>query len=113
MVLARNPLTRIHAARSLLYGGIATLIFITFIGFFAAFAFDSFFVTFHHLFFEGDTWLFNYTDSLIQFYPEPFWITASLGIALFVFICAVIVSLIGWFWMRRLANPPLPLPVKA
>ncbi len=39
--------------------------------------FDLFFTLFHRLFFEGDSWLFPYTDSLIQLYPLPFWVDAT------------------------------------
>ena len=35
--------------------------------------FDSLFTAFHHLFFEGDTWLFYYSDSLIRLFPMRFW----------------------------------------
>ena len=37
------------------------------------FNFDSLFVTFHRIFFEGDTWLFKYSDSLIRLFPVVFW----------------------------------------
>jgi len=35
--------------------------------------FDGLFTAFHHLFFEGDTWLFYYSDSLIRLFPMRFW----------------------------------------
>jgi len=41
--------------------------------------FDSFFTTFHQLFFRNGTWLFSWDDTLIQLYPLPFWITAVIG----------------------------------
>jgi len=81
-----------------------TLIVIAAIGVFSVVAFDQFFVTFHHLFFEGDSWLFNITDSLIEFYPVQFWEAASYGIALFVGATAVVIGLIGWLWQRALTS---------
>lgn len=36
-------------------------------------AFGVLFVGFHRLFFEGDTWLFAYSDTFIRLYPERFW----------------------------------------
>jgi len=39
--------------------------------------FDAFFVLFHRVFFSGDSWLFAYEDSLIQFYPVEFWMDAT------------------------------------
>lgn len=102
IVLSRSAFTRPVAARSLVIGAILTLIVIAAIGIFSVVAFDQFFITFHHLFFEGDSWLFEYTDSLIQFYPEPFWEAASYGFALFVAAAAVVVGLVGWVWQRQL-----------
>jgi integral membrane protein (TIGR01906 family) len=36
-------------------------------------SFDALFTEFHHLFFEGDTWLFLYSDTLIRLFPMKFW----------------------------------------
>jgi len=44
-------------------------------------AFGPFFVFFHRLFFEGDSWLFAQTDTLIRLFPEPFWVNAFLVVA--------------------------------
>lgn len=101
-VLARSPLTRAAAARGLVAGAALSLILIAAIGIFSVVAFDQFFVFFHHMFFEGDSWLFNYTDSLIQFYPEPFWEAASYGIALLVAVLSLLVGAVGWVWGRSL-----------
>ena len=35
--------------------------------------FFSFFAGFHSLFFEGDSWLFLYSDTLIRLFPIRFW----------------------------------------
>jgi integral membrane protein (TIGR01906 family) len=40
--------------------------------------FWNFFVAFHSLFFEGDTWLFLYSDTLIRLFPLRFWQDAFL-----------------------------------
>ena len=40
--------------------------------------FWSFFTGFHQLFFEGDTWLFLYSDTLIRLFPIRFWQDAFL-----------------------------------
>ncbi|RIK29327.1 MAG: TIGR01906 family membrane protein [Anaerolineae bacterium] len=40
--------------------------------------FWGFFVGFHKLFFEGDTWLFLYSDTLIRLFPIRFWQDAFL-----------------------------------
>jgi len=43
--------------------------------------FDVFFTQFHHLFFEGDTWLFLFSDTLIRLFPIRFWEDAFLWAA--------------------------------
>ncbi len=113
VVLAWSRLTRLWAARALLYGGILTLVLLIGIGIFSTVAFEQFFTDFHRIFFTGDSWLFNYTDSLIQFYPLPFWEMASYAIAGLSAIAAIVLVAIGWLWERALkrntaAAPALP-----
>ncbi|MCQ3936504.1 MAG: TIGR01906 family membrane protein [Chloroflexi bacterium] len=43
--------------------------------------FWSFFAGFHSLFFEGDSWLFRYSDTLIRLFPIRFWQDAFLWAA--------------------------------
>ena len=40
---------------------------------FAVLSFNTFFTNFHGLFFEGDSWLFLYSDTLIRLFPIRFW----------------------------------------
>jgi integral membrane protein (TIGR01906 family) len=51
---------------------------VTVIGLFGALAFWQFFTLFHALFFEGDSWLFYYSDTLIRLFPLQFWQDAFL-----------------------------------
>ena len=50
----------------------------------ATVAWDSFFTAFHGLFFEGDSWLFYYWDTLIRLFPESFWYTATVVLSLLI-----------------------------
>ena len=43
--------------------------------------FDVFFTLFHSLFFEGDSWLFLFSDTLIRLFPIRFWEDAFLWAA--------------------------------
>jgi hypothetical protein len=52
--------------------------------------------------FVGDSWMFAYTDSLIQFYPQPLWVDASLGIVIFTILEAVILAGITFPRVRRI-----------
>jgi integral membrane protein (TIGR01906 family) len=44
--------------------------------------FFQFFTGFHHLFFEGDSWLFLFSDTLIRLFPIRFWQDAFLWAAI-------------------------------
>ena len=44
--------------------------------------FWAFFEGFHSLFFEGDSWLFQYSDTLIRLFPLRFWQDTFLFAAL-------------------------------
>jgi len=104
IVLARQPGTRAVAARALLNGALLTLGLFVVIGLFAAVGFNTFFTLFHRIFFEGDTWLFNYTDSLIQFYPLPFWFATSIALVGLTIAEALVVGAIGWSWQKKMSQ---------
>jgi len=64
--------------RGLRWGGFLTLGLVAALATLAAMDFWTFFAAFHHLFFEGETWLFAYSDTLIRLFPIPFWIDVFL-----------------------------------
>ena len=64
--------------------------------------FDLFFVAFHHILFKGDTWLFSYSDTLIQLFPVQFWIDATWALALPCFAECVVLGCLACVWSRRL-----------
>ncbi len=81
---------------SLLTGASITLLLIlaTVLG--AALAWEWIFVTFHRIFFAGNTWLFPYTDTLIRLFPVEFWqdvVTALVG---GIAITALVVWCAAW-----------------
>lgn len=94
----------IIAARALLNGVLLTIALFVLIGLFAAVGFNTFFTLFHRIFFEGDTWLFNYTDSLIQFYPLPFWFATSIALVLATVAEAGIIGIIGYVWEKKMSQ---------
>ncbi len=59
-------------------GGWLTIAFVGLTVVFSLLAFRAFFTAFHRVFFEGDTWLFHYSDTLIRLFPERFWQDAFL-----------------------------------
>jgi integral membrane protein (TIGR01906 family) len=64
-------------------------------------AFGVLFVGFHRLFFEGDTWLFAYSDTFIRLYPERFWRDTFALVA----IVTLLLSLILRWLPRRIYKP--------
>lgn len=68
----------------------------------ATVAWDSFFTAFHSLFFEGDSWLFYYWDTLIRLFPEPFWYTATITLSLLIILELVAIQLFAHVLWRFL-----------
>jgi integral membrane protein (TIGR01906 family) len=64
--------------RALARGGLFTVILVAVVGVLASVSFWQFFTLFHTLFFEGDTWLFRFSDTLIRLFPMRFWQDAFL-----------------------------------
>jgi integral membrane protein (TIGR01906 family) len=70
------------------------------------FTFSTVFVGFHRLFFEGDTWLFYYSDTLIRLFPERFWRDVFLLLAGATLAEAVALHLLATRLLRAdLARP--------
>lgn len=60
--------------------------------------FWAFFSGFHALFFEGDSWLFAYSDTLIRLYPIRFW----QDVIIFIMGGSALASgLLGWFLGKK------------
>ena len=69
-------------------------------------SFSFLFVGFHRVFFEGDTWLFLYSDTLIRLFPERFWLTAFVGIGLGTLVLALLLLVISAQRVRHLSRTP-------
>lgn len=65
-----------------------------------AVSFNWLFTMFHRLFFSGDTWLFQYSDTLIRLFPIPFWRDAFILMGVFTIGCAVLLIVFGERWSR-------------
>jgi len=63
---------RLSAA--LFNGSLLTLALLVIVGGFMIVSWGEFFTTFHRLFFEGKTWIFPSSDTLIRLFPIRFWI---------------------------------------
>ena len=56
--------------------------------------FDRLFTLFHAVFFEGDSWLFNFSDSLIRMFPVRFWQDAFIFVGVFTLVCGLVFALV-------------------
>ena len=85
------------AVDGLRLGSILTLALFGALAIAVAAAFSSLFVEFHHVFFEGDTWLFSYADTLIRLFPERFWRDAFT----FLTLATLVEAGLGYWLTRR------------
>ena len=73
-------------------GGLLTLGLLISLACFASISFWQFFAWFHSLFFSGDSWIFEYTDTLIRLFPLRFWQDAVIFIVVFSLLVAFLLG---------------------
>jgi integral membrane protein (TIGR01906 family) len=86
------------ASGALLTGAIVTVALLAALIVFVLTGFDTFFTDFHRVFFSGNTWLFEYTDTLIRLYPVQFWFDAATVIGVTSLGEAIVLGVIAWRW---------------
>jgi integral membrane protein (TIGR01906 family) len=101
IVLAAAPGARRSLYRALFQGSVLTVGLIIAGLVAVATAFNWLFTQFHALFFEGDSWLFLTSDTLIRLFPERFWIDAFALLFGAVLVEALILGLLMWLKLRR------------
>lgn len=94
--------TRAIVPRGLFRGSIATLGVAVAVGLTMLLAWNGFFEKFHGFFFEGDTWRFRSTDTLIRLYPDEFWMGVGAWIAGLTVVFALAVGGGSAYWLYRL-----------
>jgi integral membrane protein (TIGR01906 family) len=82
--------------RALFGGALLTLAIIAAIVILALVNWEFFFVGFHQLFFQGGTWYFPTSDTLIRLFPEQFWFDAALAIGGMTVVTALVVLVVTW-----------------
>ena len=87
--------------RALIRSGIGTCVLLVAAGLFMALAWDTFFETFHALFFTGDSWLFRHSDTLIRLFPIRFWVDAASLIVILQAVEALLGAAAVWLYVRR------------
>ncbi len=79
--------------RGLRWGGWLTISLVFLLGLGAVASFWQFFTLFHALFFEGDSWLFYHSDTLIRLFPLRFWQDAFLFAGLLTLMGSIVLIL--------------------
>ncbi len=89
------------ALRSVCEGCCILIVGLAVIGFAAYFSFDLFFTAFHRIFFSGDSWLFAFSDTLIQLFPVAFWMDATWTLALLAVAESIALGCVACLFYRR------------
>jgi integral membrane protein (TIGR01906 family) len=105
IVLHRSARWRNAVPLGLRWGATLTLALLAVLILYIILNFDSFFLTFHRLFFEGDTFMFRFDDTLIRLYPEQFWSGAAITIGVMTVVMAIGLLVISQIWLKRLSRP--------
>lgn len=87
--------------RGLFAGAISTIVLFATLATLAILGWDTFFTSFHNIFFAQGTWTFNYSDTLIRLYPPQFWIDAAITIGTIVTLVSVITVILTWPTAKR------------
>ncbi len=82
-------------------GGLWTLGLIAAILVFVALSFSALFTQFHMLFFSGDTWLFQFSDTLIRLFPMQFWQDAFIWVGALSILQGTALYLLGRRWSKK------------
>jgi integral membrane protein (TIGR01906 family) len=101
IVFRKNPAYRDTVPQGLRAGSTLTLILLAGLIAYILINFEAFFLQFHQLFFEGDSFAFRYDDTLIRLYPEQLWSDASILIGVLTGVMAAALLAISWWWLKR------------
>ena len=101
LFMAARPPMREELRRGLAGGAALTWALMALIILLASVGWDVFFVGFHRIFFQGDSWLFPNSDTLIRLFPEQFWFDAAVAIGALAALGAAALGGISWLWGRR------------
>ncbi|WP_162910011.1 TIGR01906 family membrane protein [Aggregatilinea lenta] len=99
--LAWRSGTRRALRRAWFQGGLLTVLLIVTVVAMALLSWDTFFTGFHRIFFEGSSWLFSTSSTLIRLFPEQFWFDAALTIGTLTVLGAAFAMTAAWLWESR------------
>ena len=112
LLLGLLSTTRAVVPVALVRGALLTVVVAVVVGIVAATSYGSFETPFHSLFFEGETWRFEETDTLRRLYPDRFWLDTAVVIGVLAVLQAGGLFLLARLWARR-AGVRQPLSLRA
>jgi integral membrane protein (TIGR01906 family) len=101
IVFRQSKSYRAVVPQGLRAGSILTLILLAGLIAYILINFEAFFLQFHQLFFEGDSFAFRYDDTLIRLYPEQLWSDAASLIGVLTGVMAAALLAISWWWLKK------------
>jgi integral membrane protein (TIGR01906 family) len=104
VALGRTGAGRLSVPRGLLAGALVTLGLALLAVPVLLLGFDGFFLGFHRALFDGDTWRFSSTDTLLRLYPEAFWQHTAQLVAAITVAQALVLAGASWWWLRRVGR---------
>ena len=93
-------------------GAVLTVVVAVVVGVLASTSYSAFEEPFHWVFFEGETWRFEETDTLRRLYPDRFWLDTAVVIGVLCTLQAILLFVAARFWARR-AGVRRPLRMQA
>jgi len=82
------------------WGGGVTVAVICFLGIFVVTSFNSFFITFHEIFFPAGNWQFPSGDHMITLFPDGFWSNTTTLVGGITLVLAILVWCVGFALLR-------------
>lgn len=82
------------------WGGGLTVAVICFLGIFVVTSFNSFFITFHEMFFPEGNWQFPPGDHMITLFPDGFWSNTTTLVGIVTLVLAILVCCVGFALLR-------------
>jgi integral membrane protein (TIGR01906 family) len=86
---------------TLLNGSLFTLSLLAAVASFMVVSWGLFFTTFHRVFFEGNTWTFPPSDTLIRLFPNRFWVDIGAAIVGALFVEALAIGVASRLWRGK------------